>query len=126
VRGLAGFTAYLDARLLPATNANQARGGLDFMNPQNRAIGLFGAAEIWVKPWMPAGYLFAWVMGGPRPLVMRQRPNGGGLVVVADEEAHPLRARSIEREFGCGVWTRTNGAVLQVVAGAVYAAPTFV
>ncbi len=123
VRGLTGFTAYLDARLLPATTANQARGTLDQMNPQNRAIGLFGAAEIWVKPWMPATYLFAWVMGGPRPLVMRQRPNGGGLAVVADEEAHPLRARSIEREFGVGVWTRTNGAIL-FGGGATYVAPT--
>lgn len=125
VRGLAGFTAYLDARLIPANNANQARGGLDQLNPQNRAIGLFGAAEIWVKPWVPANYLFAWVMGAARPLVMRQRPNGTGLTVVADQEAHPLRARSIEREFGVGVWTRTNGAAL-FVGAATYTAPAIV
>lgn len=123
VRGFSGFTAYLDARLLPASTAQTARGSLDMMNPQNRAIGVYGAAEIWVKPWVPASYLFAWVMGGPRPLVMRQRPGGTGMVVAAEDEAHPLRARTLEREFGIGVWQRTNGAALYT-GNATYAAPT--
>jgi hypothetical protein len=46
--------------------------------------------------------------------------------VAADDEAHPLRARSLEREFGVGTWNRTNGAALFIDAGAggVYVAPT--
>lgn len=125
VRALAGFGAYLDARLLPATNVNQARGTLDMLNPTNRAIGIYGAAEVWVKPWVPASYMFAWVANAPTPLVMRIRDAASaGLVLAADNEAYPLRAQSMEREYGIGVWTRTNGAALYT-GGAAYAAPTF-
>lgn len=133
VRGLSGFTAYLDARLVPGGGATgtQANASLSSFNLNDRAIGIYSAggvsAEVWVKPWVPSGYLFAWVMGAPVPLVMRtRRPNTGDLQLVADDEAHPLRARSLERECGFSVWTRTNGAVLFVDAGAAgaYVAPT--
>lgn len=133
VRGLTGFTAYLDARLIPGGGATgtQANRNLDSFNLNDRAIGVYSAggvsAEVWVKPWVPSGYLFAWIMGAPVPLVMRTRtPSSGNLELVADDEAHPLRARSLEREFGAAVWTRTNGAVLFVDAGSAgaYVAPT--
>lgn len=133
VRGLAGFTAYLDARLIPGGGATgtQANASLSSFNLNDRAIGIYSAggvsAEIHVKPWIPSGYLFAWVQGAPVPLAMRtRRPNSGDLALVADDEAHPLRARSLEREFGVAVWERTNGAVLFVDAasGGAYAAPT--
>lgn len=133
VRGLTGFTAYLDARLIPGGGATgaQATRSLDSFNLNDRAIGVYSAggvsAEIWVKPWVPSGYLFCWVMGAPVPLVMRTRNAGSGnLDLVADDEAHPLRARSFEREFGDSVWTRTNGAILFVDAGSAgaYVAPT--
>lgn len=125
VRALAGFSAYLDARLLPANNVNQARGTLDMLNPTNRAIGIYGPAEVWVKPWVPANYIFSWVSNAPVPLVMRIRDAASaGLVIAADDEAHPLRAQTMEREYGIGVWNRTNGAVLYTGGGA-YVAPTF-
>lgn len=124
VRAFTGFSAYLDARLLPATNVNQARGTLDMLNPTNRAIGIFGPAEVWVKPWIPANYLFAWVANAPQPLVMRIRDTASaGLTIGAENESHPLRAQTMEREYGIGVWTRTNGAVLYTGGGA-YTAPT--
>jgi hypothetical protein len=133
VRGLAGFTAYLDARIvagggLTTPTANRS---LESFNLNDRAIGIYSAggvsAEVWVKPWPPSGYLFAWVDGAPVPLVMRTRnANSGNLELVADDEQHPLRARAYEREMGFGVWTRTNGAALFVDAGAAgsYVAPT--
>jgi hypothetical protein len=131
VRGLAGFTAYLDARLINQTAGVVAGRSLDSFNVNDRAIGVYSAAgvsaEVWVKPWVPSGYLFAWVDGAPVPLVMRTRNAGGGdLELVADDEAHPLRARAWERECGFSVWTRTNGAVLFVDAAAAgaYTAPT--
>lgn len=133
VRGLAGFTAYLDARLIAPTDDLAARGTLSAtgVTLNDRAIGVYSAggvsAEVHVKPWVPSGYLFAWVMGGPTPLVMRTRNgNSGNLELVYDDEVHPLRARAYEREFGVGVWTRTNGAVLFVDAGGAgaYVAPT--
>jgi hypothetical protein len=125
VRAFTGFTAYLDARLVATNTVNQARGTLDQMNPNNRAIGLFGAAEVWVKPWIPANYAFAWVSNNPaRPIVMRVRNIGDGLDLTADDESHPLRAQVMEREFGFGAWNRTNGAALRT-NNATYAAPTF-
>jgi len=125
VRALTGFVAYLDPRIIPAQSTTTARGTLNMLMPHNRAIGVFGSAEVWVKPWVPATYLFAYVAGAPSPLVMRERPGSGGLVIAAEDENYPLRARTMEREFGVGVFERTNGACLQITAGA-YSAPTFV
>lgn len=131
VRGLTGFTAYLDARLIGANNATQATGTLDDRNLYDRAIGVFSSggvsAEIVVKPWPPAGYLVAWIRGAPPPLVMRERVAGrGDLRLVFEEERYPLRARGWEREFGVGVFTRTAAAVLYIDTGAAaaYVAPT--
>jgi hypothetical protein len=124
VRAFTGFTAYTDPRLMLGTQANQPGARLDLLNPTNRAIGIFGPAEIWVKPWIPASYLFAWVAGAPPPLAFRIRnPQADALVIAADDEVHPLRAQSMEREFGVGVWTRTNGAALYT-GNATYASPT--
>lgn len=126
VRGFTGFYQYLDARVSRGGGATSdvAAGSLDLMNPNNRAIGIFGAAEVWVKPWMPASYVFAWVQGAPPPLARRVDPvTNGDLEMAADNEAFPLRARTFERMFGYGAWNRTNGAVLYT-ANATYAAPT--
>lgn len=133
LRGLAGFTAYLDARLVNGGGNidPQARATLDFNGVMlnDRAIGIYSAggvsAEVIIKPWVPASYLFAWVRGAPVPLVLRTRNAGSGnLELVYDDEAHPLRARGYEREFGVSVWTRTNGAALFVTGTGAYAAPT--
>ncbi|MBK6317025.1 MAG: hypothetical protein IPF53_22740 [Blastocatellia bacterium] len=68
---------------------------------------------MWVKPWIPANYLFTYVEGSPAPLVLRTRSaGGGGLEIAAEDELHPLRARTLESEFGFGAWTRTNGPSL--------------
>jgi hypothetical protein len=97
---------------------------LDMLNPNNRAIGIFGAAEVWVKPWMPANYVFCWGDGGPKPLLRRIDPvTGGNLELVAENEQFPLRATTFERRFGFGAWNRTNGAVL-LTNNATYSAPT--
>lgn len=130
VRGFAGFTGYLDARLVAGggTTATVARASLDNYDLNNREIGVYSAggvsAVVTVKPWIPASYAFAWVDGAPPPLVRRIRNAArANLRLVAEDEAYPLRARSLEREHGFGVWTRTNGAVLYTGGGA-YTDPT--
>lgn len=130
VRALAGFTAYLDARLVAGGGATgvTATRSLDSFDLNNREIGVYSAggvsAIVTVKPWVPASYLFAWVEGAPRPVVRRIRnANRANLRLVAENEAHPLRARSYEREHGFGVWNRTNGAVLYT-GGGTYTDPT--
>lgn len=118
------FTAYLDARIVPGSGLTVAQGNLNQTNLYNRAIGVFDGAEVWVKPWIPASYMFAFVSGAPKPLVLRERrPGSGGLQIAAEDESYPLRAQTLESEFGVGVWTRTNGAVLYT-GDTTYAAPT--
>lgn len=125
VRGFAGFSPYVDLRLTqaPAGTAILAGGrSLDMVNTGDRAIGLFGAAEVWVKPWTPPSYLMAYNRTAPKPLVMRTRPGQGDLMLEYDDESHPLRAKGYFREFGVGVWNRVNGAAL-MTTNATYAAP---
>lgn len=120
----ANFTAYLDARVVPASTATYARGTLDQSNVYNRAIGVFDSAEVWVKPWIPANYMFAFLVGPQKPLAMRTRRTGSGAFGVDyEDESYPLRARQYGREFGIGVWNRTNGAVL-FVGGTSYTDPS--
>jgi hypothetical protein len=126
MRALSGFTPYLDAKLIPATNANQANGTLDQSNLYNRAIGVWNSTgtEVWVKPWVPSSYMFATIIGAPKPLVMRYDPvYGNQLEMAVDNENFPLRARAFQRHAGFGVWTRTNGAVLYIGGGS-YVTPT--
>lgn len=126
VRALTGFVGYLDSRIIPATTANVGRGALDPNMIYNRAIGIFNGAEIWVKPWVPSSYMFAYLNGVPKPLCMRtrnERAGSGDLVLEFEDEEHPLRARVMAREFGFGVWSRTNGAVLYTGGGS-YTAPS--
>jgi hypothetical protein len=125
VRGFtSNFTPYMDARIVPGSGVTVASGDLVPTNLYNRAIGIFDGAEVWVKPWIPANYMFAFVSGAPKPLVLRERRAGtSGLQIGAGDEAYPLRAQTLEAEFGVGVWTRTNGAVLYV-GGTSYVIPT--
>ena len=126
-RALSGFTAYQDPRLiLPVASTAQAGQRLDISRLDNRAIGIFEGAEIWVKPWMIANYFFAWDNASPsKPLAFRQRAATGlqGLRVAALNEDYPLYAKDMEAELGLGVWTRTNGAILYS-ANVTWADPT--
>jgi len=124
-RALTGFVAYVDPRLSLNTAANQPFTRSDISNIYDRAIGIYGNAEIVIKPWMIANYAFAYVTGAPVPLVERVPTFDGlgDLQLMYDDERHPLRARSYENQFGIGVWNRTNGAVLQFNNG-TYQIPT--
>jgi hypothetical protein len=114
-RALTGFQAYLDPRLTVGTYANFPLGKrLDITRLDNRAIGIFGAAEVWVKPWMIPGYFFAFdSTADAKPLCVRTRSGNmtaDGLAVAAELDMYPLHAQYMETEFGVGVWNRTNGA----------------
>lgn len=129
VRALTGFAAYQDARIIVGSATTIAQGNLDPININDRAIGVYNGAEIRVKPRIPAGYLFAWVQGAPKPLVYRRplrNPARGDFRLVADNELYPLRAQTRERMFGVAPWNRTNGAALYIDTGAAgaYVAPT--
>lgn len=124
-RALSGFTAYPDPRIV-FRNTDAPGQTLDISRLDNRAIGIFGGAEVWVKPWAIANYQFAWDAASPnKPFAFRQRTQQTlqGLRLAAENSSHPLIAQYLEAEFGIGVWTRTNGAFLYFGAGA-WADPT--
>lgn len=126
VRGFGGFYKYVESRVQLGANSDRADGVLDQSNLYNKAIGTFGAAEVWIKPWVPSGYLFAFDAGDTRkPLVFRTRDGGvlSQLTINAEMESHPLRAQIMSRDFGVSPWTRTNGAVLYI-GGTTYTMPT--
>jgi hypothetical protein len=121
VRALAGFTATADPRLLLATNANQADRRLDITRLNDRLIGYFGAAEVWVKPWAVANYAVVYDAGpGAKPLAFRQRSQETlqGLRLAGTNSLYPLTAQFYEAEFGVGVWNRTKMAVYYFAGGA--------
>lgn len=126
-RAITGFQAYVDSRLTLNANQNQPNARLNNLVTDDRAIGLFGSAEVWVKPWALTSYWLCTDMSesAPRPLVARVRKDSGSLALVtaAQLDFAPLYAKYMETEFGFGVWTRTNGAVLYTGGGA-YVDPT--
>jgi len=123
VRALTGFVAYVDARLQLGTGQVPTE-RLTVANSGNRAIGLFGQAEVWVKPWAVAGYAVILDTAAPeKPLALRT-PNGvaPALVRVAENDAFPLIAQFYESEFGFGALNRGAGAV-HYFAGGTYVEP---
>lgn len=123
-KALTGFEAYQDPRMIFRATDTPAQ-TLDITKIDNRAIGLYGGAEVWVKPWGIANYAFAWDSMGPKPLAFRQRAATAlqGLRIASTISTFPLTAEYMEAEFGIGVWERTNGAVLYFGGGS-YAVPT--
>lgn len=125
VRALSGFVAYPDPRII-YRNTDTPGQTLDISRLDNRAIGIFNGAEVWVKPWGIANYVLAWDAGDPnKPLAFRQRSNTAlqGLRIAATLNTYPLVAQYMEAEWGIGVWTRTNGAILYF-ANSTWADPT--
>ena len=121
-RALADFKPYTDTRIIPSVNTDRPAGRLDPFNPGDRAIGIFGAAEVCVKPWGISNYAVALDTASPngKPLALRTRTGGGiTLDTVGTNVLFPLQADYMESEYGFGVWNRVAGAVLYHAAGAV-------
>ncbi len=126
VSALTGFVAAQPTTIRLADTVTATVATLDTSRLNDRFIGIFnGVAEVWIKPWAIANYILAFDAEDTRkPLVLRTR-NGAAptLDVVSQFEHYPLQAEYMETEYGFGVWTRTNGAVLYF-ANATYASPT--
>lgn len=113
IRALAGFQPYVDPRLTLALTAAVPTERLVITQLDNRAIGIFGASEVWLKPWAIAGYAFAYDTNAPKVLAYRQPERGqAGLHIAAENIAFPLYARYMQDSFGFGVANRSGGAIL--------------
>jgi len=132
VAGLANFTPYTPPLIVPGPGSTEPQATGRTLQPfdiYNRPIGVWnGAVEVWVKSWVPANYLLAVEIDPANAvLAVRTRPGiaaRGELRIVAEDERYPLRAQTMEREFGVGVWRRENAAVLYT-GGATYQTPSF-
>lgn len=127
-RALADFKPYIDSRIIPAITTERTAGRLDPFSPGDRAIGIFDAATVYVKPWGVLNYAVCLDTGSDmKPLALRTRDGGPiRLDTVATNVLFPLQADYMESEFGFGVWNRTNGAILyHAAAAAAYVEPTF-
>ena len=128
VRNLAGFSPYLDARVTVIGASQVGNQSLDVANPDNRAIGVFGGAEVWVKPYIPQYYAACLDLGGARkPLAVRARngslTTGSGSFRLINEHGHePLHAQHLGREFGIAAFAREKAAVSRMNNG-TYAIP---
>ena len=125
-RALTGFIPAADPRTVLSIAADQIRPRADIYAANNRLIGYFGAAEVWVKSWAIANYILAYdADGSNKPLAMRQRESTSlqGLRISATIKLFPLTAENMEAEFGFGVWNRQKAAVLYF-ANSTYADPT--
>jgi hypothetical protein len=125
IRGFSGFYPYYDARLrLAADTTVAASKSLDMENNLDRSIGIFGSAEIFIRPWVPSNYIFFYNVSAPKPLRMRIRNDASAsLHIAAEMETFPLRAQFIEREYGISTLERSNGACL-LTTNATYSAPS--
>ena len=114
VRALTGFQAYVDSRLvLPNNTAGTPLQRLNPANTGNRAIGLFGPSEVWVKPYAIANYAVTLDVGASgKPLGLRtENGQAPALVRVAENDVFPLIAQYMESLFGFGALNRGAGAV---------------
>lgn len=127
IRAMASFTGYPQKLIELGANTSKATGGTErYFDLDNRPIGVWdGALVVWTKPWVPANYyLVINLDADEKPLRMRTRRDGSGdLELLYEDEAYPLRARTVQREFGLSVWGRTSAAVL-MTGGSSYVAPT--
>jgi len=127
ISALSKFTPLTTAFVTPGSADPSTAMRLDHTRADNRIIGYWdGAYEVWTKPWGVSNYVLAYDASEARkPLVLRERPQAGlrGLRIAAEIDLYPLRAQYMEAEFGLGVWTRTNGAVLYI-GGTSWTDPT--
>lgn len=127
IEGLAGFTAYHDDRIVAIANDRTVE-LLDRENLGNRKIGIFGDAEVWIKPWAIQNYVFITdpgQTGRQKPLRFRQHHVASmrGLRMANSIPDYPLTSQIMDAYFGFGVQNRSNGLV-RYFGGGSYVAPS--
>jgi len=131
ISAVSGFQPYAQANIVLGANTSYAQGAeLNPYRPENRPIGIIGAAEVWVKHWWIPNYFIVYDTAPDRKaLAFRKRAGSplagfGDLQLVYDNENFPLRANQYMREFGISVNDRAAASITYVGGGGVYVEPT--
>lgn len=110
------FSPLTYPNVIYGANLTVGDGVFNVDNPNNRRIGIYKGAEVWVKPWVPDLVTFSFVAGTQKPIAWRVPADLGGdngdFRPVFDDEEFPLACEILEREFGFGVQNRVGGALL--------------
>lgn len=145
-RNLNNFQPYVDPRVTGAVTVDQVTGvRLNTIRVNNRAIGLYNGAEVWVKPWGVANYPLCFATNTSQRKVLAVRTLGSGvsgtdggassilaggvgagpgdLRLVFQNDSFPLRANQYQRELGFSVQNRIAAAILYT-GGTSYTAPS--
>ena len=116
VSALTGFVPATQQGVLAATSSATTVMGTNAANQYNRFLGMFNAAEVWIKPWAVANYAVCYdAVAREKPLVRRvdRIAQFVGMRLVAEHTVHPLSTAHYEDSFGYAVWGRSSAAVLQ-------------
>ena len=123
----AGYVAMVDPRMtLQFGTGIVPTERLDIATMNDRQIGIFTPYPLWVKPWVPQGYMVAYDTSAPeKPVVRRVDPGSGGpnLELVQSIDRHPLHYQFQESYFGHGIFNRGAMAVLYF-GGSAWVDPT--
>ncbi len=125
---LSGFRYYSQELLQPgggSTASVQLGGTRDNYAVDDVEIGRWdGFVRVFLKPWVPVGYILAFVTGGTNEVLHWREPlwGSGDLDLMYEHEHHPFTAQAWERYMGISVWTRHKVAVL-FTGGGTYTNP---
>ncbi|GGR00258.1 hypothetical protein [Deinococcus ruber] len=133
VRGFSGFTPAVDPNVIVSVNTQVTVQRLDTGRQNNRFIGRFNGADIWVKSWVFPNYAAAVNLNAAVKPIGRRDPVGDdaivgtpGLHMVGSIVTFPLQSEYWGAEMGFGVQNRSAAAVAQFNAASagVYEDPT--
>jgi len=128
IRALTGFVPLDYPVIVQSDNRDRIAERLDVGNLGDRLIGYYAGRRVYIRPYVPAGYLIAINVNSPtKTIVMRYDPlyESGNLALEAEDEDYPLRAATYSRTFGPGVWDRASAAIWKPSnTDNVYVAPT--
>lgn len=138
-----GFKPLIDlAHTIPNIVTDRGVGQLDMLSINDRMIGWYNGFQVWIRSWMPPGYLLAFMTGASEfdpPLCIRtpvSQPGAaaapGGLSMGTGDlrminplgPIFPMYSQGMDRRFGVSAWNRVNGAIMSVNALS-YSSPTF-
>jgi hypothetical protein len=130
VRGFTNFTPAVDPNVIVSVNQQVTVQRLDTGRQNNRMIGRYNGADIWVKSWIFPNYGAAVDVNAAVKPIARRDPVGEdsiigqpGLRMVGTIVTFPLQSEYWGREVGYGVRNRGAAAVAQF-NNATYTDPT--